>query len=107
MWGRLVERAVKAGFRFLTSETPSKARRLFGEVEGSALVADLVITPDELTDLRESATRLAEKYELTTGIDDEIEFGVTLATIFGRVIAVNKKLDAALKAMDQPKQPGA
>lgn len=96
MWGRLAARAVKSAFKWLTSETPEKAKKVFGAEKGEELVEGLVIEAEELEDIHESATALAAKYNLTTGFDEEIQFCVTVGAVLGRVVLVNRKLDRAL-----------
>jgi hypothetical protein len=114
MWGRLAARAVKSAFKWLTAGLPDKADRIgrlavtkLGSEKGDALstelsaaIKELPITQEELDDIQGSATRLAEKYQLTTGFDEEIEFGVTVGGVFGRVFLVTRRMDAALQRLE-------
>lgn len=76
------------------------------EAEGDAILAELQITPEEFADLESSATRIAQKYNLTTGYDEEIEFGITLGGIGLRVMKVNKTLRQVLERVEGGKANG-
>src|ERR1051325_9167647 len=103
IWGRLARRVVKRVFGWLTEETPSKAIKVFGEKRGLEIVEGLELAEEELQDVEKDVTRLAIKYNLTTGYDEEISLAITLGSIFGRVISVNRKLDKALAELERTK----